>query len=113
MPVLIAAPLLRAHSLEFGFCFGRFFILAPHLENECLLLCEPSFPFGDIALHLPQFIVYRSLVHDDPRAAVLRIHRRVVFQKGISRAATFMTFNSEIFSNVPAAAAFSRPFIRR
>ncbi|MGY3036395.1 hypothetical protein ACVIIV_005565 [Bradyrhizobium sp. USDA 4354] len=63
MPVLIAASLLCPHSLKFGFSFGRLLILLLQLENERLLLCEPSLPFDDIALNLPQFIVYRSLVH--------------------------------------------------
>ncbi|MGX1322325.1 hypothetical protein AB7M17_005778 [Bradyrhizobium sp. USDA 377] len=63
MPVLIATSLLSPHSFKFGFGLGRVLILALHLDNERLLLCEPSFPFDDIALNLPQFIVYRSLVH--------------------------------------------------
>ncbi|UFW53500.1 MULTISPECIES: hypothetical protein [Bradyrhizobium] len=78
LPVLIAASLLFPHSFKLGLCFGRVLILLLHFDNERLLLCEPPFAFDDVALHLLQFIVYRSPVHHDPRAAVLRIRRRVI-----------------------------------
>jgi len=74
LSILIAASLICAHPFKFGFGFGGFFVLALHFDDERLLLCEPPFALDDIALDLPQLVVYRSRVHGDPRADVLRVH---------------------------------------
>ncbi|MBR0975226.1 MULTISPECIES: hypothetical protein [Bradyrhizobium] len=72
MSILIATSLIYAHPFKFAFCFGCLLVLALHLDNQRLLLCESPFSFDDIALYLAQLIVYRSRVHHDPRAAVPR-----------------------------------------
>jgi len=74
LSILIATLLISAHPFKLGFSFCRVLILALQLNNKRLLLGKAPFPFDDIALYLPQLIVYRSGVHHDPRAAVLRMH---------------------------------------
>jgi hypothetical protein len=71
LSILVATSLISAHPFKFSFSFGRLLVLALQFNNKRLLLCEPPFSFDDIALYLPQLVVYRSRVHHDPRAAVL------------------------------------------
>ncbi|MGY3412171.1 hypothetical protein ACVWZV_008284 [Bradyrhizobium sp. GM5.1] len=88
MPILIATSLLHAHPFKFAFSFGCVLVLALHFDDQRLLLGEPAFSFDDVALDLPQLIVYRRRVHPDPRAAVLRStpQSRFRFVQGLYRA---------------------------
>ncbi|MET4023673.1 hypothetical protein ACVWZR_007670 [Bradyrhizobium sp. i1.3.1] len=97
MSILIATSLIFAHPFKFGFSFGRVQVLALQFNNKRLLLCQSPFSLNDIALYLPQLIVYRSHVHGDPHVAAQ-----------INLSARRMTFNSASFLNVPADAVFSR-----
>ncbi|MGY4434694.1 hypothetical protein ACVWWO_007171 [Bradyrhizobium sp. F1.13.1] len=118
MPILIATSLLHPHPFEFAFRLGCVLVLALQFNDQRLLLCEPAFSFDDVALDLPQLIVYRRRVHRGPRAAVPRSTPQSSFRLfqsliraarcGHDRSATRMTFNSASFVNVPADAIFSR-----
>ncbi|WP_038960299.1 hypothetical protein [Bradyrhizobium japonicum] len=74
MTILIETPLLFAHPFKFGFSFGRIKVLPLQFNNKRFLLCQSPLSFNDIALYLSQLIAYRSRVHRDPHAAVLRMH---------------------------------------
>ncbi|MGY3423814.1 hypothetical protein ACVWZW_004289 [Bradyrhizobium sp. F1.13.4] len=118
MPILVATSLLHPHPFEFAFRFGCVLVLALHFNDQRLLLCEPPFSFDDVALDLPQLIVYRRRVHRRPRAAVLPSTPQSSFRLlqsliraawcGHDRGTRRMTFNSTSFANVPADAIFSQ-----
>ncbi|MBB4424429.1 hypothetical protein GGD66_002975 [Bradyrhizobium sp. CIR48] len=53
---MIATSLILAHPFKFDFGFGSVLALALQINNQSLLLSEPSFSFDHIALDPPQLV---------------------------------------------------------
>jgi len=56
LSILIATSLILAQPFKFGFGFGCVLALALQINNQSLLLSEPSFSLDHLALDPPQFV---------------------------------------------------------